>query len=267
MLARLLAVLPGAGRGPALQRHPAGRRGRDPHRPRRPTQSSSVVPSVGNIATEMRVKGHNVLRYPHASLADFKARPGPTGIPFMGPWANRLDEPAFYANGRRHAFDMTLGNIRGEVPIHGFVTDHRPVAGHARSRRRPTRRRHEPSRVLPAAGVDAAMAVRAHGRDHLSPGRRRARGGDRRREPERRADAGGHRLPSLLPAHRLAPRRVAVASRRQDALVDPRRAQAAHRRRPSPPSGCCRRRASACATTASTKCSATWCATPRAARR
>jgi len=40
----------------------------------------------------------------------------------MGPWANRLDEPAFYANGRRHAFDMTLGDIRGDVPIHGFVT-------------------------------------------------------------------------------------------------------------------------------------------------
>src|SRR5688572_11725689 len=59
----------------------------------------SVVPSVGNIATEMRVKGHNVLRFPHASLAEFKARPGATGIPFMGPWANRLDEPAFYANG------------------------------------------------------------------------------------------------------------------------------------------------------------------------
>jgi aldose 1-epimerase len=81
-----------------------------------------VVPSVGNIATAMRVKGHNVLRYPHASLADFKARPGATGIPFMAPWANRLDEQAFFANGRRHAFDMSLGNIRGEVPIHGFVT-------------------------------------------------------------------------------------------------------------------------------------------------
>lgn len=82
----------------------------------------SVVPSVGNIATGMRVKGHNVLRFPHASLAEFAARPGQTGIPFMGPWANRLDEPAFYANGRRHDFDMTLGNIRGgDVPIHGFM--------------------------------------------------------------------------------------------------------------------------------------------------
>ena len=82
----------------------------------------TVAPAVGNIATAFRVKGHNVLRFPHASMAEFEAHPAATGIPFMAPWANRLDEPAFYANGRRHAFDMTLGNIRGEVPIHGFVT-------------------------------------------------------------------------------------------------------------------------------------------------
>jgi aldose 1-epimerase len=82
----------------------------------------SIMPSVGNIAFEMLVKGHNVLRFPHASLADFKARPNATGIPFMGPWANRLDEQAFYANGRRYAFDMSLGNVRGTIPIHGFVT-------------------------------------------------------------------------------------------------------------------------------------------------
>jgi aldose 1-epimerase len=40
----------------------------------------------------------------------------------MGPWANRLDEQAFYANGRRYAFDMELGNVRGTIPIHGFLT-------------------------------------------------------------------------------------------------------------------------------------------------
>jgi aldose 1-epimerase len=82
----------------------------------------TVVPGVGNIATGMRVKGQDVLRYRHASLEDFRARPGQTGIPFMGPWIGRLDEQAFYANGRRHAFDMTIGNVRGDVPIHGFVT-------------------------------------------------------------------------------------------------------------------------------------------------
>jgi aldose 1-epimerase len=82
----------------------------------------TIVPSVGNIATGMRVKGQNILRYQHASLAAFRERPGSTGIPFMGPWIGRLDEPAFYANGKRYPFDMSLGNIRGEVPIHGFLT-------------------------------------------------------------------------------------------------------------------------------------------------
>ena len=60
----------------------------------------SLVPSVGNIAFEMKVKGQNVLRWPYDSIEQFKARPGMSGIPFLGPWANRLDEQAFYANGR-----------------------------------------------------------------------------------------------------------------------------------------------------------------------
>jgi aldose 1-epimerase len=82
----------------------------------------SIVPSVGNIAVEMTVKGQNILRWPFASLDEFKAKPSMSGIPFVGPWANRLDEPAFYANGKRYAFDMDLGNVRGAIPIHGFLT-------------------------------------------------------------------------------------------------------------------------------------------------
>jgi aldose 1-epimerase len=82
----------------------------------------SIVPSVGNIAVEMKVKGANVLYWPFASVEEFKAKPSMSGIPFLGPWANRLDEQAFFANGRRYAFDMELGNVRGAIPIHGFVT-------------------------------------------------------------------------------------------------------------------------------------------------
>jgi aldose 1-epimerase len=82
----------------------------------------SIVPSVGDIAFELRVKGQNVLHWPYASLDEFKAKPGMSGIPFLGPWANRLDEPAFFANGKRYAFDMELGNVRGPIPIHGFLT-------------------------------------------------------------------------------------------------------------------------------------------------
>jgi aldose 1-epimerase len=84
--------------------------------------SVSIVPSVGNIAFDMTVKGQKILRWPYASVEEFKAKPAMLGIPFMGPWANRLDEQAFYANGRRYPFDMELGNVRGTIPIHGFLT-------------------------------------------------------------------------------------------------------------------------------------------------
>jgi aldose 1-epimerase len=82
----------------------------------------AIATAVGNIAFEMTVNGQNVLRWPYASMDAFKAKPGLSGIPFMGPWANRLDEQAFYANGRRYAFDMDLGNVRGAIPIHGFLS-------------------------------------------------------------------------------------------------------------------------------------------------
>ena len=84
----------------------------------------SIIPSSGNKAFEMKVKGQNVLYFPFASVDDFKAKGagGFNGIPFLGPWANRLDEQAFYANGQRYAFDMQLGNVRGAIPIHGMVT-------------------------------------------------------------------------------------------------------------------------------------------------
>ena len=32
----------------------------------------SIVPSVGNLAFELRVKGENVLRFPYADLAAFR---------------------------------------------------------------------------------------------------------------------------------------------------------------------------------------------------
>jgi aldose 1-epimerase len=82
----------------------------------------SIAPSAGNVAFEMKVKGRNVLRFPYASLEEFKSRPALSGIPFLAPWANRLDEQAFYANGRKYAFDMELGNVRGAHPIHGFLS-------------------------------------------------------------------------------------------------------------------------------------------------
>jgi len=81
----------------------------------------AVLPAFGNMAFEFSVKRHNFLRWPHASIDEFKAKPGAAGIPFLAPWANRLDEQAFYANGKRYPFDMEQGNVRGPIPIHGFL--------------------------------------------------------------------------------------------------------------------------------------------------
>ena len=38
----------------------------------------ALIPSAGNITSEMKVKGVNVLRWPYTSVEDFKARGVPT---------------------------------------------------------------------------------------------------------------------------------------------------------------------------------------------
>lgn len=87
--------------------------------------SSDTVVSVllpVNNAYEMVVKGHNVIRMAISSVDQMRANPGLNGIPFLAPFANRLDEDAFYANGKKYNFDMELGNVRGAVPIHGYLS-------------------------------------------------------------------------------------------------------------------------------------------------
>jgi aldose 1-epimerase len=81
----------------------------------------SVLTTMSN-AYEMVVKGQNVIRVPFATLDDFRSRPGLSGIPLLAPFANRLDEQAFYANGVKYRFDMELGNVRGAIPIHGYLS-------------------------------------------------------------------------------------------------------------------------------------------------
>ncbi|MBL8238100.1 MAG: aldose 1-epimerase [Bryobacterales bacterium] len=85
----------------------------------------SIVPTIGNMAYEMLVKGHNVLHFPFPSFDAFRRKPRMAGIPLLAPFADRLDEAAFYANGRRYAFDRAIGNMHFDSaghPIHGFLT-------------------------------------------------------------------------------------------------------------------------------------------------
>jgi aldose 1-epimerase len=81
----------------------------------------SVLTPVSN-AYEMVVKGENVIRMPIKSVDDMRARPGLNGIPLLAPFANRLDQTAFFANGRKYNFDLEQETVRGPIPIHGYVT-------------------------------------------------------------------------------------------------------------------------------------------------
>ncbi len=83
----------------------------------------SILPSLGNRAYQMTVRGKNILYYPPGDLSEHSKHPSLGGIPFLAPWADLLDEQAFWANGKRYAFNMSLGNVRGEMPIHGLLTD------------------------------------------------------------------------------------------------------------------------------------------------
>jgi aldose 1-epimerase len=123
-----IAILAAGGRPVALRQtitspvYSAGRSGAVVELHDRRNQTSvSILPTVGNLTVEMKVKGHNVLRFPYKSAAEYTGGSGSIGIPFLAPWADRLDEQAFYANGKRYPFDMSLGNVRGANPIHGFL--------------------------------------------------------------------------------------------------------------------------------------------------
>jgi aldose 1-epimerase len=83
----------------------------------------SIASSIGNTAYEMKVHGQNILWFPYADVSEFQKaqQPQMNGVPFLAPWANRLDPQGFWANGKEYRFDMQLGNVSGETPIHGLV--------------------------------------------------------------------------------------------------------------------------------------------------
>ncbi len=83
----------------------------------------AVAPTLGNMGYEMKVNGKNILYFPYADLAEYQSRPVMSGIPFLAPWANRLDQDAFYANGKKYNFDMEFGNVRGQIPLHGLLSN------------------------------------------------------------------------------------------------------------------------------------------------
>jgi aldose 1-epimerase len=85
----------------------------------------SIAPAIGNIAFEMKVNGRNILSFPYHSVGEFKANPRLCCVPFLAPWANRIDGDFYWANGKKYLFNPDLGNLRRDnhqKPIHGLIT-------------------------------------------------------------------------------------------------------------------------------------------------
>jgi aldose 1-epimerase len=84
----------------------------------------SIATSIGNMAYEFKVAGKNYLWFPYHSPAEMKEDPRFCCVPFLAPWANRLDQDAFWANGKKYLLNPDLGNLRRDnhqKPIHGLL--------------------------------------------------------------------------------------------------------------------------------------------------
>ncbi len=85
----------------------------------------SIAPGIGNRAYEMTVHGKNILYMGAADVGALKQRPGLSGIPFLAPWANRIDDNGFWANGKKYAFNSALGSMRvapNGIAMHGMLS-------------------------------------------------------------------------------------------------------------------------------------------------
>ena len=84
----------------------------------------SVAPKLGNNAYEFIVNGKNAFWFPFDSVAEFAAAPELCGNPLLAPWANRLDDHAFFAGGVRYELNRGIGNYLTDPagqPIHGLL--------------------------------------------------------------------------------------------------------------------------------------------------
>ena len=85
----------------------------------------SIAPSIGNRAYEMKVHGRNILYMPAPDVAQLKQKPELSGIPFLAPWANRMADGGFWANGRKYTFNSGLGSTRVAptgIAMHGMLS-------------------------------------------------------------------------------------------------------------------------------------------------
>jgi len=84
----------------------------------------AIAIGAGNMAFELKVLGRNFLWFPFASPAELLAHPRFCGVPFLAPWANRLDGDSYWVNGKQYELNAGIANFRRDPngkPIHGLL--------------------------------------------------------------------------------------------------------------------------------------------------
>jgi aldose 1-epimerase len=84
-----------------------------------------LVPDIGNFAYEFRVNGKDVLIPPDSFKSYLAKRWFGSGIPFLAPFANRINGDHYYFEGKKYLLNDSLGNILHvppkNFPLHGLI--------------------------------------------------------------------------------------------------------------------------------------------------
>jgi aldose 1-epimerase len=84
-----------------------------------------VVPDIGNFAYEFKVNGHDVLIPPASFKGYLEQHWFGSGIPFLAPFANRIDHDYYYFRDRKYLLNDGLGNVMrtpmGNLVLHGLL--------------------------------------------------------------------------------------------------------------------------------------------------
>ena len=84
----------------------------------------SIATSIGNNAYEFKVNGKNAMYFPFAKLSEFEDKPILCAIPFLAPWANRLEKLGYTFEGKSYQVNPELKNLRFDPngqPTHGLL--------------------------------------------------------------------------------------------------------------------------------------------------
>jgi aldose 1-epimerase len=85
----------------------------------------SIAVSAGNLAYSFKDGGKDVFCSPSLTPAQLQSGATNCSIPFLAPWANRIEADAYWLNDRKYLLNPGLGNVRPfdhGLANHGFLT-------------------------------------------------------------------------------------------------------------------------------------------------